>query len=74
MECWNVAANPPKRIWAASPQALPAWVNSRTMSPGGKMVAVRDDSGVTVYRTEGRAGEPIIEWRAEVPSAAKNHP
>ena len=71
IECWNVAANPPKRIWSASRQTLPAWVSSAVLSGGGKMVAVRDDSGVTVYRTEGRAGEPIIEWRAEVPSQQK---
>ena len=67
LECWDIAATPPRRVWSASPSAVPAWAGPTSISPGGKMVAVRDDSGVTVYRTENRAGEPVIEWRSELP-------
>jgi serine/threonine protein kinase len=67
LECWDVAATPPRRVWSAPPPAVPDWTVSAHISPGGKMVAVRDETGVTVYRTEGRAGEPVVEWRSELP-------
>ena len=58
LECWDVAATPPRRVWTSSPPPAPAWTVTTRISPGGKMVAVRDESGVTVYRTEDHAGAP----------------
>jgi serine/threonine protein kinase/WD40 repeat protein len=72
LECWDLATTPPRRVWSAPPPSAPGWTVSTHVSPGGKMVAVRDETGVTVYRTEGRAGEPVVEWRSELP--AQNPP
>ncbi len=59
VECWDIAAEPPRRLWSV--------IGSRQVrvSPGGKMVAIGDSDGVTVYRAEGRDGEPVVEWKAD---------
>jgi serine/threonine protein kinase/WD40 repeat protein len=58
MEYWDIGANPPRRLWG---MIGPRW--STTISPGGKMVAIREANSCTVYRAEGHGGGPEIEWK-----------
>jgi serine/threonine protein kinase len=57
-ECWDISANPLRRLWSISGPLL-----SQTISPGGKMVAIREANSWTVYRAEGHGGEAEIEWK-----------
>ena len=59
VECWDVAAEPPRRLWSVLA------TSTVHVSPGGKMVAISDNDGATVYRAEGRDGEPVVEWKAD---------
>jgi WD40 repeat protein len=64
-ECWDLVADPPRRLWAVSGPSA-----SSAVSPGGKMVVLNDGNTVTVYRAEGKAGEPQPVWSAPFPPNA----